>query len=75
MQAQFLIPMAIAIAYGLIIATFLTLILLPVLLALTNDIRYWLHVLWTGEKVERSEVEPAVIEISAEQRLNEEENE
>ena len=38
-QAQFLIPMAIAVAYGLIIATFTTLFLLPVLLILVNDFR------------------------------------
>ena len=74
MQAQFLIPMAIAIAYGLMIATFLTLILLPVLLGLINDIRLGLYQLWNGETVERHELEPAVIELSAEKRIDDEEN-
>lgn len=66
-QAQFLIPMAIAIAYGIGLATVLTLVMLPLMLKLSNDIK----VLWqwytTGIKPSPEEVEGAVIELKSEQ--------
>ena len=66
-QAQFLIPMAIAIAYGIALATVLTLVMLPLMLKLSNDIK----VLWqwytTGIKPTPEEVEGAVIELKSEQ--------
>ncbi len=66
-QAQFLIPMAIAIAYGIGLATVLTLVLLPLMLKLSNDIK----VLWqwytTGSKPTPEQVEGAVIELKSEQ--------
>lgn len=64
-QAQFLIPMAITIAYGLIIGTFLLLTLLPAFLLLLNstkrNTKRFLHWAWEGEtlEIERKEVEPA----------------
>tara|TARA_R110000868_G_scaffold304437_21_gene565421 strand:+ start:53205 stop:55697 length:2493 start_codon:yes stop_codon:yes gene_type:complete len=64
-QAQFLIPMAITIAYGLVIGTFLLLTLLPAFLLLSNTIRKNLkqfrHWAWEGEKLdlERIDIEPA----------------
>ncbi len=70
-QAQFLIPMAIALAYGLAFATLLTLALLPSLLLLFNDIKQLGTWLWTGNKPGREEVESAVIEAK---RLNEYKN-
>ncbi len=61
-QAQFLIPMAISIAYGIGLATLLTLLMLPTLLAISNSMkRYW-HWLFKGRKPEREEVERAIIE-------------
>ncbi len=48
-QAQFLIPMAISIAYGIAIATVLTLIMLPILLSFTNDLKRRVHWLIYGE--------------------------
>ncbi len=58
-QAQFLIPMAISIAYGIGIATFLTLYVLPLLLYLSNDIKYlWSWFYW-GERPERRTLEGA----------------
>jgi len=39
-QAQFLIPMAISVAFGLLAITFILLILLPALLVLLNRFRY-----------------------------------
>lgn len=61
-QAQFLIPMAISLAYGLAFATFLTLILLPSILMIMNDLKYYAYRLWHGEKPVRELLEPAVRE-------------
>jgi len=61
-QAQFLIPMAISIAYGITIATFLTLFMLPLFLSLSNYIKVGANWLWTGKKPRRVEVERAFIE-------------
>ena len=58
-QAQFLIPMAIAVAYGLFIATFTTLILLPISLMGLNKMNRYLWWLWEGIKPKQEEVEPA----------------
>jgi len=65
-QAQFLIPMAIAVAYGLLIATYTTLIMLPVYLVVLNRIRYHLNWLWEGKRPTHESVEPAVIELAVE---------
>ncbi len=51
-QAHFLIPMAITISFGLISATFLTLILLPALLVIGDDIRRAIRWVWTGGALE-----------------------
>jgi multidrug efflux pump subunit AcrB len=61
-QAQFLIPMAISLAYGLLVITFLTLLILPVYLLFLNDMRVWIVWLWTGKKPSQESVEPAVKE-------------
>ena len=58
MQAQFLIPMAISLSYGIIMATLLTLLLLPVILLTINNIR-----LYVSKSDNREAVEPAVKEI------------
>ena len=58
MQAQFLIPMAISLSYGIIMATLLTLLLLPVMLLTINNIR-----LFISKTNNREEVEPAVREL------------
>ncbi|MBH70461.1 MAG: RND transporter [Flavobacteriales bacterium] len=63
LQAQFLIPMAIAIAYGLILATLLTLIFLPAFLKIINKIRYTKEWIFTGNKLNDEEREPAIKEI------------
>jgi multidrug efflux pump subunit AcrB len=68
-QAQFLIPMAIAIAYGLLIATLVTLIILPVFLVMLNRARVYLIWFWTGHKPTAESVEPAVIEIQFENQM------
>ncbi len=66
-QAQFLIPMAISIAYGIFIATFLTLLMLPLLLSVSNSVKVGKKWLFTGKKPSKEEVERAIIEQKVEQ--------
>ena len=66
-QAQFLKPMAISISYGIIISTFLTLLMLPLLLSAGNSIKVFIKWMKTGEKVTKEEVERANIELKFEQ--------
>ncbi|WP_299670625.1 efflux RND transporter permease subunit [uncultured Polaribacter sp.] len=61
-QAQFLIPMAISIAYGIAIATILTLVMLPLMLAVSNTIKVQIKWLRTDKKITKEEVERAIIE-------------
>jgi len=61
-QAQFLIPMAISLAYGVFLGTIFILIFFPVLIMLLNDAKVYLTYLWTGVKPTREEVETAVIQ-------------
>lgn len=58
-QAQFLIPMAISVAYGLLVGTFILLVLIPALLMITNKSKVGLVELYTGESIQRELVEPA----------------
>ena len=53
MQAKFLIPMALAISFGLMSATVLILLLLPALLVIGTDMQSLASSLWNGSK-ERS---------------------
>ncbi|MEM8907046.1 MAG: efflux RND transporter permease subunit [Bacteroidota bacterium] len=64
--AQFLKPTAIAIAYGLIFGMFLSLLLLPALLVLSNTINQFIFRLTKGRKPSPEEVEPAVQELEIE---------
>jgi len=66
-QAQFLIPMAISISYGIMIATILTLVLLPLYLSVANSIKVFIKWMLTGEKVTKEEVERAIIELKNEE--------
>ncbi|GGD86332.1 efflux RND transporter permease subunit [Planktosalinus lacus] len=61
-QAQFLKPMAISIAYGIGIATVLTLFLLPLFLTINNKIKTGTFWLATGKKVNKEDVERAIKE-------------
>lgn len=60
-QAQFLIPMAISLAYGVALGTIFILIFFPVLIMLLNDVKVYARYLWTGVKPTPEEVETAVI--------------
>lgn len=64
-NAQFLIPMAISVAYGIAIATILTLLILPLLLSFSNDVKVTIIWLSTGKKVSKRSVERAVKEQEA----------
>ena len=62
LQAKFLIPMAIALAYGLAAATFIMLLMLPpLLITINNGRRIWVWI-WEGERVSAESVEPSVKE-------------
>jgi hypothetical protein len=58
-QAKFLIPMALSIAAGVAFATILTLVLIPSLLAILNDLRLVIHRYRHGVWPKRLDVEPA----------------
>ncbi len=59
-QARFLIPMAVTLAAGVAFATMLTLVLIPSLLAILNDVRLLLYRAQKGRWPQRREdVEPA----------------
>ncbi len=65
-QAQFLVPMAVAVSYGIGIATVITLIMLPVMLVVRNEFNRRFHWLWhwgPGKPLPSAEgMEPAVKE-------------
>ncbi|MDZ7860051.1 MAG: efflux RND transporter permease subunit [Candidatus Krumholzibacteriota bacterium] len=61
-QAQFLSPMAISVAYGLLFGTVLTLIMLPSMLKTFNDIKIKLYKTISGKEVNGRFVETAVRE-------------
>ena len=61
-QAQLLKPMAISIAYGIGYATFLTLILLPILISFTNSLKVNFAWLYSGTKPKKRDVEAPIVE-------------
>ncbi len=68
-QAQFLIPMAVSVAYGLIFGTFILLIILPASYLVQNQLRLWMSYLFTGNRFAAEEVEPARKELRAAEQL------
>lgn len=69
-QAQFLIPMAISIAYGIAFATVLTLVMLPIFLSFSNKVKVGTKWLKTGNEVTKEEVERAIKEQADEAHLS-----
>lgn len=67
-QAQFLIPMAVAISYGIMLATVLTLIMLPLMLSIGNKFKVYSKWLISGKKPTEEEVERAIIEQKVEEK-------
>ena len=62
LQAQFLKPMAISVAYGIGFATLLTLLVLPMFLSFSNQLKVGLKWISTGQIIAKEKVERAVIE-------------
>jgi multidrug efflux pump subunit AcrB len=62
-QAQFLIPMGISVAYGVLFGTFFLLLFLPALVLTMNDVKRTFKWFWTGVKPSKLEVEPTLIDI------------
>jgi len=58
LQAKFLIPMAISIAFGVAFATLVTLILVPCVMMVISDARRVLHYIWFLEWRDRESLEP-----------------
>lgn len=70
-QAQFLKPMAISVSYGIAFATLLTLIVLPVFLSYSNQIKVYLKWLSSGKFPSKEAVERVITEQKEEQKMNE----
>lgn len=62
-QAQFLIPMAVSVAYGLVFGTFILLIVLPSSFLVMNKVRFWWHTNILRADVSYEDVEPAIKEL------------
>lgn len=62
-QAQFLIPMAISVAWGMVFVTLFALLVLPAFLMIANDLRAGAIWLWTGKRPTKESVEPAAREL------------
>ncbi len=60
-HAQQLIPMGISLAFGVAFATILTLILLPCLFSITNDIRLFMAQMFGKNQYSRENIEPAFV--------------
>ncbi len=58
-QAQFLIPMAISLVYGVAFGTMFILLFFPALILILNDIRRFIREKWHGRKLEPEHVEIA----------------
>ncbi|MEM7372574.1 MAG: efflux RND transporter permease subunit [Bacteroidota bacterium] len=58
-QAQFLVPVAISIAFGLAGATLIILLTLPVLMVMFNQYKSFVVWLWYGKHPDPNDVEPA----------------
>jgi multidrug efflux pump subunit AcrB len=60
LQAQFLIPMAISVSFGLLVVTVVNLLLLPVFLIVANRFKVYAATLWNGVRPDNEAVEAAV---------------
>jgi multidrug efflux pump subunit AcrB len=60
-QAQFLIPMAVSLAYGVFVGTAFILLFFPVLITITSDIKVWVYKLVKGESINPEKLERVII--------------
>jgi multidrug efflux pump subunit AcrB len=63
LQAQFLIPMAISVSFGLLAITVIILLVLPAILIINNRIKVYTQYAWNARKPTYTEVEPAAREM------------
>ncbi|MBN2167245.1 MAG: efflux RND transporter permease subunit [Marinilabiliaceae bacterium] len=70
-QAQFLIPMALALAYGVLFGTFFILIFFPVAILFLNDLRVWWYWVWNGKKIGKEQIEKVIRNRQRELKLDE----
>lgn len=63
LQAQFLIPMAISVSFGLLAITVIILLVLPAFLIINNRIKVYTQYAWNAKKPTYTEVEPAAREM------------
>ncbi|MEM6345313.1 MAG: efflux RND transporter permease subunit [Bacteroidota bacterium] len=74
-QAQFLVPMAISVAYGVLLGTFFILTIFPALIAVMNDLRVFVRTVWhwawnaEWKIAKRTEVEPAILETKSLEKI------
>ncbi|XOV94535.1 MAG: efflux RND transporter permease subunit [Bacteroidota bacterium] len=60
--SQFLVPMAISVAYGVLLGTVIILTFFPVMILMYNDMKRGIKWLWTGERPVREDVERALLD-------------
>jgi multidrug efflux pump subunit AcrB len=60
-QARFLIPMAISLAYGIFIGTIFIIFLFPVIVLCGNSVKYRFRKLFYKGNIERLDVEPVIV--------------
>lgn len=70
-QAQFLVPMAISVAYGVLFGTYFILVFFPALVLYYNDMARLRKWIWKGNKPTAEEVEPALIHLKHLQEIKE----
>jgi len=68
-QAQFLVPMAISVAYGVLFGTIFILLFFPLLILLFNDTRKAVKMLWSGVKPNPLDVEPTMMDLKRQEEL------
>ena len=69
-DAQFLIPMAIALAYGILFGTTFILLILPLLIVLMNRLNVRIKSLFSKETIVPESVEVAIINHQIDMTLN-----
>ena len=70
-QAQFLIPMGISVAYGVLIGTIIILLFFPVIILVFNDVRRLAKWMWTGQQPIKEDVERVLIDQSRDAEFEE----
>jgi predicted RND superfamily exporter protein len=68
-QAQFLIPMAVSVAYGVLFGTLFILFFFPLLVLFFNDMKRAVWYMWYGKKPSMLSVESAIIDMKREKEM------